>query len=196
MLKRLFDILVAITGLLVLSPLFLFLAIYIKLTSEGPVFYRQWRVGIDNKEFRLFKFRSMYVDADKRGLLTVGGKDPRVTKAGYLLRKYKFDEFPQLINVLLGDMSLVGPRPEVRKYVDYYTTEQMRVLSVKPGMTDNASIEYIDENELLAKAKDPEDFYIKELIPKKTAIYLDYVNNQSFILDIQIIFKTFVKLFR
>jgi len=196
MLKRLFDILVSITGLLVLSPLFLFLAIYIKLTSEGPVFYRQWRVGINNKEFRLFKFRSMYVDADKRGLLTVGGKDPRVTKAGYLLRKYKFDEFPQLINVLLGDMSLVGPRPEVRRYVDYYTEEQMRVLSVKPGITDNASIEYIDENDLLAKAKDPEEFYIKELIPKKTAIYLDYVNNQSFILDIQIIFKTFVKLFR
>jgi lipopolysaccharide/colanic/teichoic acid biosynthesis glycosyltransferase len=171
-------------------------SVIIKLTDGGPVFYLQWRVGKLNTEFTLFKFRSMYMDADKRGLLTVGGRDPRITPAGYYLRKYKIDELPQLINVLIGDMSLVGPRPEVRKYVDYYTPEQMRVLSVKPGITDNASIAFIDENTLLAKAADPEAFYIQELIPKKTAIYLEYVDQQSFWLDIKIIFKTIFKIFR
>ena len=136
------------------------------------------------------------MDADKKGLLTVGGRDPRVTSVGYFLRKYKLDELPQLINVLLGQMSLVGPRPEVRRYVDYYTQEQMRVLSVKPGITDNASIEFMDENTLLSTAENPEEFYIKELIPRKTAIYLQYVDRQSFWLDLQIIFKTIFKIFR
>lgn len=196
MMKRSFDILASLIGLLILSPIFLIVSVIIKLTDGGPVFYLQWRVGKLNTEFTLFKFRSMYMDADKRGLLTVGGRDPRITPAGYYLRKYKIDELPQLINVLIGDMSLVGPRPEVRKYVDYYTPEQMRVLSVKPGITDNASIAFIDENTLLAKAADPEAFYIQELIPKKTAIYLEYVDQQSFWLDIKIIFKTIFKIFR
>ena len=196
MLKRLFDLIASIIGLIILLPIFLIIAIIIKTNSKGPVFYRQWRVGLNNCEFRVFKFRSMYMDADKRGLLTVGGRDPRVTPIGYYLRKYKIDELPQLINVLIGDMSLVGPRPEVRKYVDFYTAEQMKVLTVKPGMTDNASIEFIDENELLSKAEDPEEYYIKELIPLKTKIYLAYVENQSFLIDLQIIFKTVVKIFR
>ncbi len=196
MLKRLFDLIASIIGLIILLPIFLIIAIIIKTNSKGPVFYRQWRVGLNNSEFRVFKFRSMYMDADKRGLLTVGGRDPRVTPIGYYLRKYKIDELPQLINVLIGDMSLVGPRPEVRKYVDFYTAEQMKVLTVKPGMTDNASIEFIDENELLSKAEDPEEYYIKELIPLKTKIYLAYVENQSFLIDLQIIFKTVVKIFR
>jgi lipopolysaccharide/colanic/teichoic acid biosynthesis glycosyltransferase len=196
MLKRLFDLIASIIGLIILLPIFLIIAIIIKTNSKGPIFYRQWRVGLNNSEFRVFKFRSMYMDADKRGLLTVGGRDPRVTPIGYYLRKYKIDELPQLINVLVGDMSLVGPRPEVRKYVDYYTAEQMKVLTVKPGMTDNASIEFIDENELLSKAENPEEYYIKELIPLKTKIYLAYVENQSFLIDLQIIFKTVVKIFR
>lgn len=196
MLKRIFDILASVIGLLILSPILLLIVVIIKTTDRGPVFYRQWRVGKDNKEFRLYKFRSMYVDADKRGLLTVGGRDPRVTPVGYYLRKYKLDELPQLINVFIGDMSLVGPRPEVRRYVDYYTPEQMRVLSVKPGITDNASIEFMDENTLLAQASDPEAFYIQELIPKKTSIYLEYVDQQSFLLDLKIIFKTIFKIFR
>ncbi len=196
MLKRIIDLFGSFVGLLVLSPFFLIIAIAIKMNDRGPVFYRQVRVGKDNKDFRLFKFRSMYMDADKKGLLTVGGRDPRVTSVGYFLRKYKLDELPQLINVFLGEMSLVGPRPEVRHYVNYYTKEQMRVLSVKPGITDNASIEFMDENTLLATAENPEEFYIKELIPKKTAIYLQYVDRQSFWLDLQIIFKTIFKIFR
>lgn len=196
MIKRAFDLVCSALGLLVLMPLFVVIAIAIKLNDAGPVFYRQTRVGRHNRDFRLFKFRSMYMDADKKGLLTVGGRDPRVTRVGYILRKYKLDELPQLINVLRGEMSLVGPRPEVRKYVDCYTLEQMRVLTVKPGITDNASIEFIDENTLLAQAQNPEEFYIQELIPQKTAIYLQYVDRQSFWLDIVIIFKTIFKIFR
>ncbi|MSQ79723.1 MAG: sugar transferase [Flavobacteriaceae bacterium] len=196
MLKRSIDLVGSFFGLLVLSPFLLLIAIAIRFNDNGPIFYRQIRVGKDNKDFRLFKFRSMYMEADKQGLLTVGGRDPRVTSVGYVLRKYKLDELPQLINVLVGQMSLVGPRPEVRQYVNYYTQEQMRVLTVKPGITDNASIEFIDENKVLATADNPEEFYIKELIPKKTAIYLQYVDRQSFWLDLQIIFKTIFKIFR
>ena len=137
--KRLFDITASGLGLLVLSPLFLILAVWIKLDSPGPVFYRQVRVGRGNKDFRLFKFRSMRVGSDKKGLITVGGHDPRVTRSGYYIRKYKLDELPQLINVFIGDMSLVGPRPEVRKYVDLYTSEQLHVLDVRPGMPTPSS---------------------------------------------------------
>ena len=145
-----FDILLSGIGLIILSPIFLTLSIWIKLDSEGPVFYKQKRVGKDNVDFLLYKFRSMITDADKKGLLiTVGGKDPRVTKSGYFIRKYKLDELPQLINVVWGDMSLVGPRPEGRKYVELYNNEQRKVLTVKPGITDYASIEYIDENKRL-----------------------------------------------
>lgn len=189
--KRLFDIFASGLGLLFLSPLFLILAIWIKLDSKGPVFYRQVRVGRGNKDFRIFKFRSMRVGADKQGLITVGGHDPRITRSGYFIRKYKLDEFPQLINVFIGDMSLVGPRPEVRKYVDMYTPEQMHVLDVRPGVTSLASIRYRNENELLDKAEDPDQFYIDVVMQDKLAIDLEYVKNASFWYDIKLIFQTF-----
>lgn len=189
--KRLFDITASGLGLLVLSPLFLILAVWIKLDSPGPVFYRQVRVGRDNKDFRLFKFRSMRVGSDKKGLITVGGHDPRVTRSGYYIRKYKLDELPQLINVFIGDMSLVGPRPEVRKYVDLYTPEQKRVLDVRPGITDVASIRYRNENELLEQAADPEQYYRDVVMQDKLRINLEYVAGHSFIKDLKIIFMTF-----
>lgn len=178
-------------GLIVLSPLFLILAIWIKVDSRGPVFYRQIRVGRGNKDFRLFKFRSMRPDSDKLGLITVGGHDPRVTRSGYYIRKYKLDEFPQLINVFIGDMSLVGPRPEVRKYVDMYTPEQTRVLSVRPGITSLASIRYRNENDILAGTEDPDRAYIEQVMPDKLAIDLEYVNRATLWNDIKLIFSTF-----
>lgn len=189
--KRLFDITASGLGLLVLSPLFLILAVWIKLDSPGPVFYRQVRVGRGNKDFRLFKFRSMRVGSDKKGLITVGGHDPRVTRSGYYIRKYKLDELPQLINVFIGDMSLVGPRPEVRKYVDLYTPEQLHVLDVRPGITDMASIRYRNENELLEQAADPEQYYRDVVMQDKLRINLEYVADHSFIKDLKIIFMTF-----
>ncbi|CCY36112.1 putative glycosyl transferase [Alistipes sp. CAG:831] len=189
--KRLFDITASGLGLLVLSPLFLVLALWIKLDSPGPVFYRQVRVGRGNKDFRLFKFRSMRVGSDKKGLITVGGHDPRVTRSGYYIRKYKLDELPQLINVFIGDMSLVGPRPEVRKYVDLYTPEQLRVLDVRPGITDMASIRYRNENELLEQAADPEQYYRDVVMQDKLRINLEYVADHSFVKDLKIIFMTF-----
>ncbi len=188
--KRIFDVVASGLGLLVLSPFFLLLAVWIKLDSAGPVFYRQVRVGRYNRNFRLFKFRSMRVGSDKKGLITVGGRDPRVTRSGYFIRKYKLDELPQLINVLLGDMSLVGPRPEVRKYVEMYTSEQLHVLDVRPGITDMASIRYRNENELLAEAEDPEAYYIREIMPDKLKINLEYVAKHSFWFDMNLIFKT------
>lgn len=189
--KRLFDVIASGLGLVCLSPLFAILAIWIKCDSKGPVFYRQVRVGRDNRDFRLFKFRSMRPDADKLGLITVGGHDPRVTRSGYYIRKYKLDEFPQLINVFLGDMSLVGPRPEVRKYVEMYTPEQMRVLSVRPGITSLASIRYRNENEILAEADDPDRCYIEQVMPDKLKIDLEYVDRASLLTDIRLIFSTF-----
>ena len=189
--KRLFDIFASGLGLLFLSPLFLVLAIWIKFDSPGPVFYRQVRVGRENKDFRIYKFRSMRVGADKQGLIIVGGHDPRITRSGYFIRKYKLDEFPQLINVFIGDMSLVGPRPEVRKYVDMYTPEQMHVLDVRPGVTSLASIRYRNENELLDKAEDPDQYYIDVIMQDKLAIDLEYVQNASFWYDIKLIFQTF-----
>ena len=189
--KRLFDIIASGLGLIVLSPLFLVLAIWIKMDSNGPVFYRQVRVGYKNKDFRIFKFRSMRVGADKGSLVTIGGHDPRVTKSGYFIRKFKFDELPQLINVFLGDMSLVGPRPEVRHYVDYWTPEQMHVLDVRPGITDPASIKFRNENELMEQAEDPEKYYIEVIMQEKIKLYLEYVEKHSFLYDIGLIFKTF-----
>ena len=189
--KRLFDIIASSLGLLFLSPLFLVLAIWIKLDSKGPVFYRQVRVGKDNKDFRIFKFRSMRVGSDKGSLVTVGGRDPRITRSGYFIRKFKLDEFPQLINVLIGDMSLVGPRPEVRHYVDYWTPEQMHVLDVRPGITDPASVKFRNENELLGQAEDPEKYYIEVVMQEKIKLYLEYVQNHSFWGDIKLIFQTF-----
>ncbi len=178
-------------GLLLVSPIFVVLAIWIKLDSQGPVFYRQVRVGRGNKDFRLFKFRSMRVGADKQGLITIGGRDPRVTRSGYFIRKYKLDELPQLINVFVGDMSLVGPRPEVRKYVDMYTEEQLHVLDVRPGITDAASIAYRNENELLEQAENPDQYYIEVIMPDKLRINLEYVTHHSFWGDIRLIFQTF-----
>ncbi len=189
--KRLFDIIASGLGLLVLSPLFLILALWIKLDSKGPVFYRQVRVGKDNKDFRIFKFRSMRVGSDKGSLVTIGGRDPRITRSGYIIRKLKLDELPQLINVFVGDMSLVGPRPEVRHYVNYWTPEQMRVLDVRPGITDPASIKFRNENELMEQAEDPEDYYINVIMQEKLKLYLEYVKNHSFWGDIGLIFKTF-----
>lgn len=189
--KRLFDITASALGLLLLSPLFIVVAIWIKLDSEGPVFYRQLRVGRHNKDFRIYKFRSMRIGADRGSLVTIGGNDPRVTKSGYIIRKYKIDELPQLINVLLGDMSIVGPRPEVRHYVNYWTPSQMRVLDVRPGITDPASIRYRNENELLAEAQDPENYYINVIMQDKIRLYLEYVDNVSFCYDIKLIFQTF-----
>lgn len=189
--KRLFDIIASGLGLLLLSPLFLILAIWIKLDSNGPVFYRQVRVGKDNKDFRIFKFRSMRVGADKGSLVTIGGRDPRITRSGYIIRKLKLDELPQLINVFVGDMSLVGPRPEVRHYVNYWTPEQMHVLDVRPGITDPASIKFRNENELMEQAQDPEDYYINVIMQEKLKLYLDYVEHHSFWGDIGLIFKTF-----
>lgn len=189
--KRLFDIVASGLGLLVLSPLFLIIAIWIKLDSKGPVYYRQVRVGRNNKDFRIFKFRSMRVGSDKGSLVTIGGRDPRVTRSGYWIRKFKLDELPQLINVFIGDMSLVGPRPEVRHYVNYWTEEQMHVLDVRPGITDPASIKFRNENELMEKADDPEKYYIEVIMQEKIKLYLEYVNNHSFCGDIGLIFKTF-----
>lgn len=189
--KRLFDIVASGCGLLVLSPVFLILAVWIKLDSPGPVFYRQVRVGRNNRDFRIFKFRSMRVGSDKGSLVTIGGHDPRITRSGYFIRKFKLDEFPQLINVFVGDMSLVGPRPEVRHYVDYWTLEQMHVLDVRPGITDPASIKFRNENELMEAASDPEKYYIEVIMQEKIKLYLEYVQNHSFLGDIGLIFKTF-----
>lgn len=190
--KRVFDIIASGLGLLILSPLFLVIAVWVKLDSPGPVFYKQVRVGRNNKDFYLYKFRSMRVGSDKKGLITVGGRDPRVTRSGYYIRKYKLDEFPQLINVFKGEMSLVGPRPEVRKYVDLYTPEQMHVLDVRPGITDLASIRYRNENELLEQASDPEQYYRDVVMQDKLRINLEYVRNHSFLGDIRLIFNTFI----
>ena len=189
--KRLFDILVSGIGLIYLSPLLLIVAIWIKLDSPGPVFYRQVRVGRYNKDFRIFKFRSMRIGSDKGSLVTIGGRDPRITRSGYFIRKFKIDELPQLINVLIGDMSLVGPRPEVRHYVNYWTPEQMHVLDVRPGITDPASIKYRNENELLAQAEDPEKYYIEVIMQEKIKLYLEYAEKSSFWYDIKLIFQTF-----
>lgn len=188
--KRLFDIVASGLGLIALSPLFAVLAVWIKADSRGPVFYRQTRVGRGNRDFRLFKFRSMRPDADRLGLITVGGRDPRVTRSGYYIRKWKLDELPQLINVFRGEMSLVGPRPEVRKYVDMYTPEQLRVLSVRPGITSLASIRYRNENDILAAADDPDRCYVEQVMPDKLAIDLEYVDRATLANDIKLIFAT------
>ena len=189
--KRLFDIIASGMGLLILSPILIVVAIWIKLDSPGPVFYRQVRVGRNNKDFRICKFRSMRIGSDQGSLVTIGGRDPRITHSGYFIRKFKIDELPQLINVLIGDMSLVGPRPEVRHYVNYWTSEQMHVLDVRPGITDPASIRFRNENELLEKAKDPEKYYIEVVMQEKIKLYLEYVEKHNFFYDIKLILQTF-----
>lgn len=195
MAKRLFDIVSSGIGLLCLAPVFVVMAIWIKLDSRGPVFYRQTRVGRYGRDFRIFKFRSMRVGSDKGRQITVGERDPRITRFGYFIRRYKIDELPQLINVFLGDMSVVGPRPEVRKYVDLYSEEQRKVFQVRPGITDLASIKYRNENELLSQVDDPDSYYIDVIMPDKLTINLEYIRHQSFMGDIKIIFNTLFKIF-
>lgn len=196
MLKRLFDICCSLIGLIFLAPFLIIISLFIIVNNGFPVFYLQTRVGKNSNDFKLFKFRTMYKDADKKGLLTVGGRDPRVTPIGYYLRKYKLDELPQLLNVLFGSMSLVGPRPEVRKYVDMYNEEQKLVLIAKPGITDLASLEYINENELLAQSLNPEETYIKEIMPAKLELNKSYINSQGLATDLGIILKTIAKILR
>jgi lipopolysaccharide/colanic/teichoic acid biosynthesis glycosyltransferase len=159
-----------------------------------PIFYIQVRVGLNNKDFKLYKFRTMRLNSDKQGLLTVGGRDSRVTTIGYYLRKYKLDELPQLLNVFLGTMSLVGPRPEVRKYVNLYTPAQLEVLTVKPGITDFASLEFINENELLSKSLNPEQTYINDVMPVKLSLNAKYIQQKNFIVDLKIILNTVRKI--
>lgn len=190
MLKRAFDIVFSLIGIFILLPFFFLFAILIIADSGFPVFYSQKRVGKNEFDFSLLKFRTMKRDADKQGLLTVGNKDSRITNVGYFLRKYKIDELPQLFNVLSGDMSLVGPRPEVKKYVEIYNSEQKKVLNVKPGITDYASIEYANENAILAKSENPEQLYINEVMPAKLKLNLRYIDEQSFLTDLKIILKT------
>jgi len=191
--KRIFDFICSTLGLIVLSPVLLAITIKIKTGSDGPVFFKQIRVGENNEEFEILKFRTMVVDAEKLGRQITVGNDNRITKIGAFLRKYKLDELPQLINVFKGDMSLVGPRPEVPRYVKLYNEEQRKVLEVKPGITDLASIRYRDENDLLGDAEDPDAFYINTIMPDKLALNLEYINNNNIFVDIYIILKTIIK---
>jgi len=189
--KRLFDFIASFFGLILLAPIFVWATLWIKIDSRGPIFFRQERVGFQGSLFRIHKFRTMVLDAEKKGKQITVGADSRITTTGVYLRKYKLDELPQLIDVLVGNMSLVGPRPEVPKYIDCYSDDEKHdVLSVKPGITDNASIEFRNENELLVSSKDPEATYISEVLPKKIALYRKYVKERSFFGDVVIIFKT------
>lgn len=194
LLKRILDIIFVLWLLSWIWPFLLIIAIWVKSDSDGPIFYLQERVGKDGKVFKLMKFRTMAVGSDKSGLLTVGNADCRITESGKFLRKYKLDEMAQLFNILLGEMSIVGPRPEVQKYVNLYTEEQRKVLSVLPGLTDYASIEYIDEDALLGAAEDPEKLYVEEIMPKKLALNLKYIKEQSLGTDLSIIIKTVEKI--
>lgn len=191
--KRIFDFVCSTLGLIVLSPVLIIIVIRIKTDSDGPVFFRQIRVGEKNKEFEILKFRTMVVNAEKLGRQITVGNDSRITKIGAFLRKYKLDELPQLINVFKGDMSLVGPRPEVPRYVKLYNDKQKKVLQVKPGITDLASIRYRDENELLEEAENPDEFYINTIMPDKLALNLEYINRNNVFIDIYIILKTIIK---
>ena len=196
MIKRIFDISFSFAGILILLPFYMLIGLVIIIDSRGGIFYKQRRVGRGNKDFFILKYRTMYVNADKAGLLTVGARDSRITRVGYFLRRYKLDELPQLFNVLTGDMSFVGPRPEVRKYVDMYTAEQLKVLQVKPGITDYASIEYSNENEILARSATPEQAYINEIMPHKLLLNLKYINEQGIFTDMKIIFRTIGKIWK
>ena len=187
---RISDFLFSFLGLILLSPFFLLIALFIKISSSGAVLYKQSRIGLKGAEFSVYKFRTMRLNSDKLGLITVGGRDPRVTPIGYYLRKYKLDELPQLINVLTRDMSLVGPRPEVKKYVDLYNHEQSKVLSIRPGITDWASIYYRDENVILGRSADPEKDYIEKVMPDKLKYNLIYIENYGPVEYFKIIFST------
>ncbi len=191
---RLFDILFSALGLIILSPVFVVLYLLIRIESKGGAFYIQERIGKDGQPFGLYKFRTMHIGSDSEGLLTIGDHDNRITHIGYFLRKTKIDELPQLLNVVKGDMSLVGPRPEVRKYVDMYTDEQRKVLSVRPGITDYASIEYANENELLSKTDNPDRLYIEEIMPNKLKLNMKYLEHYTITEYFKIIFLTFKRL--
>ena len=189
---RCMDVILSLIGIIILSPLLFVVALLVRLTSSGAVFYLQNRVGKDGKDFRLYKFRTMYTSADQKGHLTVGGRDKRITRVGYYLRKFKIDELPQLLNVLKGEMSIVGPRPELRRYVDLYTEEQRKALQVVPGITDYASIAYRNENELLALAENPEEYYVNEVMPRKIELNFKYISNRTLPEYFKIIGKTLV----
>lgn len=190
--KRLFDLVFASAGTMMLLPLFAVIALWIKFDSSGPVFFRQERVGRFGRSFRIFKFRTMCLDAEARGRQITVGQDPRITRSGRFLRRYKLDELPQLLNVILGEMSLVGPRPEVPRYVALYPPDvRERVLSVLPGITDRASIEYRDENTILGRASNPEKAYVEEVMPVKLAYYERYVAERSIAGDVMLILRTF-----
>lgn len=193
---RFYDILFSIIGLVILSPLFTVLYLLIRIESQGGGFYSQERIGKNGKPFKLFKFRSMRIGSDKKGLITIGEKDHRITKTGFILRKYKLDELPQLWNVFIGDMSLVGPRPEVKKYTDLYTEEQKQVLQVRPGITDWASIKYVDENKILGESKDPDDAYVNLIMPNKIKLNMVYIQHQTLGEYFKIIFTTFKEIVR
>lgn len=187
---RVLDFVFSLLGLIILFPILFLIALWVKLDSKGPIFYVQKRVGLKGVDFNLYKFRSMRLDSDKLGLLTIGGRDPRITRSGYFIRKYKIDELPQLVNVIIGEMSLVGPRPEVRKYVYLYNESQQRVLWVRPGITDEASIAFKNENEILAKSTNPEGTYIHEIMPAKIELNKRFIEDPSVFNYFKIIFKT------
>lgn len=187
---RFLDFIFSLLGIILLFPVFLVLYFVVRLESKGGGFYKQLRVGRGGTDFYVYKFRSMRIGADKQGLITVGGRDPRITQVGYFIRKYKLDELPQLFNVLKGDMSLVGPRPEVRKYVELYTDEQRKILSVRPGITDYASIEYVDENTILGQADDADKAYVERILPDKIQYNMKYINHRSVKEYFKIIFLT------
>ncbi len=193
--KRIFDFVIAAIALIILSPFFLLLALIIKFDSRGPVFYLQERVGQNGRPFSMFKFRTMQTGSDKKGWLTIGATDKRITRTGIWLRKYKFDELPQLINVLIGNMSLVGPRPEVPYFVSKYNELQLQVLQAKPGITDAVSLHYFDEHRLIAGYEDPEQGYIKEIMPQKLKLNLDYLQQRTFANDLRILIKTIIRIF-
>ena len=193
---RFLDFIFSLLGIILLFPVFLVLYFTIRLESKGSGFYKQLRVGRGGKDFYLYKFRSMRIGADQQGLITVGGRDSRITQVGYFIRKYKLDELPQLFNVLKGDMSLVGPRPEVRKYVELYTDEQRKILSVRPGITDYASIEYVDENTILGQADDADKAYVERILPDKIRYNMKYINHQSVKEYFKIIFLTIWSIIR
>lgn len=193
---RFFDLIFSIMGLVILSPLFIVLYLLIRIESKGGGFYSQERIGKNGKPFKLYKFRSMRIGSDKKGLITIGEKDNRITKTGFILRKYKLDELPQLWNVFIGDISLVGPRPEVKKYTDLYTEEQKQVLNVRPGITDWASIKYVDENKILGESKTPDEAYVNLIMPNKIKLNMVYIQNQTLGEYFKIIFTTFKEIVR
>ena len=193
--KRIFDIIFSLGGIIILSPFFILFWVLIKLETKGNPVFKQLRVGENNIDFTLYKFRTMFPDSEKKGSITIGGRDPRITKVGYYLRKFKIDELPQLFNVLLGDMSFVGPRPEVRKYVKLYSKQQLEVLNVKPGITDYASLKYFNENEILGNSSNPDEDYVNIIMPEKLKLNIEYVHGNNLLKDINIILKTLLRIF-